>query len=517
MSLISLFVHGEYSQLLLSSVALLFTFYALGRIIQQYFRYNKSNIFISAPIGMVGFLLLNQAVYTPIIITGLGVDVLAIVDTLKSISLLLFIIISYEAWFPKFNMIGLKTVALAFLSIGAVLVYYDIFAAANNYFAAIDEVWIAGIENIGITGIYEPGILDPSLNNVINGYQSTYYWIYLNSAFGEIDTSKVITIEMSTVWLTIVTSSILAGVVNNEKTIASYIVATIISMVIATVLGFTSPSNDQFYIICISIIVTMILYDYAKRVAPSEKSITLALFTTLAFTTIGAYSFAFFLIFGLVAITLSSIRGGNIVWNTINYLLLILLVTSYFIIAMFIHNITYITTILLYVVILGIVLVLLFLPLYSIGYTPSRRKELVQFEKTINEKIGAGVIVTALVLTLFSMFINFINDTPTFQLVSEFFGEFNSFGTSAYVGFFLYLGIIFLPTTIILLLWYFGKRNSLSSLFAFINTLLNPVTVSTLCRVLSISFSGEIILIPSMLMISIFLLHELTKRVPALH
>ncbi len=513
MSLISLFIHGEYAQLLLSAVVLLATFYALGRIIQKYFRYNKSNIFISLPIGLIAFLIINQVVYTPIIITGLGVEIISIVDTLKAISLALFIVISYEAWFPRFNKIGAKTVGLSLLSVATVILIYGLSALTLNNFAVINSTWVDGINTIGENGVYNP----MGDGTVMNEYQSTYYWLYLNSSFGDIEVGKVATVEMAIVWLSAITLAIQSTVVSNEKTILSFITATIISTSVAIALGFASPTNDLFYVVGIAIIITMILYDYAKRVTPSENSITMATLGSLAFITIGSYSFAYFLIFGLIAITLSSIRGGNIVRNTIHYLLTVLLATLYFVIAMFIHNINYIDTIFFYLIIIGVIFVLMFLPLYSIGYTPSRRKELVMFEESITSKIGIGVIVTTILITLLALFINFIGDSTTYALLRGFFSEFNSFNNNEVLGLLMYILIILIPSATIFIFWYFGKSNPLLSLFAFINALLNPVTISTLCTILNISFSGEIILIPSMLLLSIFILNEFTKRVPSLH
>lgn len=514
MSILSLFINGEYKLLLFSAVVLLVVFYALGRIVQRYFRFNKSNIMISIPLGMVFFVIINQLVYAPIIITGFGESMLSIIDTLKAIGIAIVIVISYEAWMPRFSWIGLKSIAFSIISISTVISIYAVFAVFfGDWFATTNTEWTSSIETI-----FDGGTpTDNPLEAIINSYQSMYYWLYLNSSFGDISIEKVINIQVALVWITSVCLAIQSTIVNNEKTIISYIAATTLSLFAMFVLGYISPTADLFYIMSISIIVMMLLYDYSKRSNPPENTITMALISSLAFITVGANSFLYFLLFGLVTITLSTIRGGNIVNNTITYLMLTVGIFAYYIISLTLHDIVYIRTILLYVILLAIILILMLLPLYSIGYNPSRREELVQFENSIKNRIGTGVVITAIIITSISLFINFTNDSSTIELVKEFFNEFNGFNSSVTLGLILYLSIIFLPSVVILTLWHFGIRSNLLSLFAFINIILNPINASTICDLLNISFQGELILIPSMMIISIYFVGEISKRIPSLH
>lgn len=514
MSIISLFFQGEYAQLLLSAVALLIVFYALGRIVQRYFRFNKSNTFISIPLGMLLFTIINQIVYAPVIVTGLGQDILKIVDTLKALAIILFIFISYEDWFIMPSRLGLKTVTYSILSIGfSVGVYATMAFVFPEWFSVVNEEWILGVQSIFDGG----NTSDNPWISVVNSYQSMYYWLYLNSSFGELDLVKVVNIQVALVWIISVTLAIQSGIVNNEKTIISFIASTAISVVQVLVLGYISPTNDLFYIMVTATIVVMLLYDYTRRSVPSENIILMTLFASLAFITIGSNSFTYFAIFGLTAITLSAIRGGNIVSHTISYLMLTAGIFTYYIISLTLHDIAYIRTIILYILLLAVILILMLLPLYSIGYNPSRRGELVDFEKSIHTRIGTGFAITALVTTLLSIFIGLTNDNAFLEQLRIYFIEFNGFGSSVLLGVVLYFSIILIPSIIIIVLWHFGKSNTLLCLFAFINILLNPINISIMCEILNIEFKGEIILIPSMMIISIFIINEITKRVPSLH
>ncbi len=530
MSLIGLIFKGEYSQLLISAVALLFMFYTLGRIIQKYFRFQRSNIYISIPIGLFAYTLLNQLVYTPILITGMGIDVLSIIDTLKAMAVLLFIFISYDAWLPSFSFLGIKAVSLSIASLLFVLLVYGMLLAFDSGFAPVDADWIASLDQIQKTDVYSP-IGDDSFAAVMNGYQSTYYWIYLNSLNATwadttgiagnteqvLQTAEVVRIEMALIWLTALTLSVQSSVINTEKSVTSHLVATGISTGLMISLGYLSPTSDIFYTLSLSIMIAMLLFDYSKRSIPSDTTMTIALLGTMSFSTIGTNSLSFILVFGLLIITLTAIRGGNIVRNTIHFLSLIVVFLAYCIVAMFFYDFALIKAIMLYIAVLAVVLLLMLLPLYSIGYTQSRRAELVQFEKSINNRIGTIVITTTVITTLLSLFIGFINDFGIFEQLEKFFVEFNAFDGGVWIGLSLYVFIILIPTAIILTFSYFGKKSTLLSLFAFFNLLLNPITLSSLITMFSIQFSGVILLIPSILILSIYSLGEITKRIPTLH
>ncbi len=522
MSIISLFFQDEINQLVLSTVALLITFYALGRIAQGYFRFHKSNIAISIPLGLMVFLVINQLVYTPIIITDLGVDVLSIIDTLKSIIIILFIAISYEQWFPKFSSIGTKSAA--FITVNTLVIVFVYFVLILNFpsiFSTVNNQWVYSINLIGKNEFYNPINIDGS-TYVLGGYQSTYYWIYLNSVFANGDvtiewTSKVVNYYIAIVWIICVTLAIQFTIVNNEKTFISNIISLLVSLLAVVGLSFISPTTNLFYTSSIAIIISMLLFDYAKRTNPTETIIYVALLSTITFTTVGQHSFSYLLVFGFMSIILSMISGGNIVGNTISYISVFLIVTSYYIFSLFIHDINYIKNIIVFVALIGLILMLLLIPLYSLGYTQSRREELVGVEKRINKSLGRFAGISTLVLTLFALFINFINETSTVELLNDFFIQFNVINESKKLGVVLYLTLILVPLILISILYFLNKRNKLLTTFLFLNLILNPIVLSTAYSFLSISFTGDVLLIPSLMTISLFMLNELIRRVPALH
>ncbi len=523
MSLISLFFHGEYQQLILSSVALLITFYALGRIAQGYFRFHKSNILISIPLGLIIFLFINQLVYTPIIITDLGMSTLAVIDTLKAIIILIFIAVSYEQWIPKFSFIGIKSLAYMIVVTSAVIVLYLFLLNNFDDFAIVDEQWVYQIYMIKENNFYGIENTTDDIYNILSGYQSTYYWIYLNSAFAvgeEITTEtieKVVRVHVAIVWIATVSLAIQSSFVSNEKTFVSNIIAGGLSVIAMFSLGMISPTSDLFYTLSLSFIVSMILFDYAKRKQPTEIIIYVALLSTTAFTTVGASPLAYLMMFGFLAVLLSIIRGGNIINNSISYMTIVIVVITYYIFAMIIHDLENIANILFYLVLIGVLLMLILLPLYSLGFTQSRREELVKAERRMNKKIGKTIIISTLVTTLFALFLNFINEIKTIDLLINFFIEFSMFEANAYVGLTQYLIMVVLPMILITFFYNINKRNDLLSAFIFVNLFLNPIVISTFCNTLSIVFTGDIILVPSVLLLILFLLNEIQRRIPYLH
>ncbi len=517
MSLISLLFENPNVQMLLATVALLFMFYAIGRIIQTQIKYNKSNIFISIPIGLIAYMILNQLIYTPIILTGLGVNALSVIDTLKGIGVLLFIAISYEAWMPKFSIFGLKSAGYSILSISIVFIFYIIFAITVDSFAYVFTDWIANIDYIKDNGVYEPSENLDTLAAIINNYQSTYYWIYINSYFTTATTTEVVNKQMASLFIIAVTLSFHSSFINHEKSLLSVIFSTILAVFTALILGFISPTNDMFYTVSLSIILYLMLYDYIKRSEPSEKSITISLTGSIAFITIGANSFLFTFIFGIMAITLTAIRGGNIVRNTIHFLLIILAIIIWFIFALFIYDLALISTALVYLLVLIVIFSLLFLPLYSIGYTQSRREELVSFEKSIKKRIYIGIVIAAVVFTTLSLFINWVNELKTIDELKLFFSNFNQMGTSALGGLIFYLAIIVAPVVTIIVLRRIGYENHILSLFVCLNILFNPIALTTMGNVLNIGFTTEVILVPSIMLLIMYPIGELVKAVPQLH
>ncbi len=517
MSILSLIFKNENAQLLLSAVALLFMFYALGRIVQKHLRLNRSNVYMSIPIGLLTYMIVNQLIYTPILVTGIGVETLSAVDTLKGISVLLFIIISYDAWLPRLSWIGTKTLLLVILTIGIVFLNYWLFSYFDQNFASINSDWVNKIDSITTENYYNNGGSIGDIETIVSKYKSIYYWIYINANSSMASTTKVVNVEMTVVWLIAISLAIQSSFINHEKSFLSVTLSIIISIFATTILGYISPTSDMFYTISIALIVTLIMYDYSIKQMPSDQTISIGLLSVAAFVTVGTNSFTYIFIFGIALILLSAIRGGNIVKNTINYLYLILSTIFLYTLTIFIYDVAYIRTILIYLVMLAIIFLLMFLPLYSIGYTPSRREELVKFENTIKTKMWLIITIASTAFTIMSLFIGWINHVDISTLLESFFSDINILSNKWVWGMIGYISLILIPSIIITVLWKRGVTNYLLGLFAFINLLFNPITLVTFSNILNINHVGNILLLYWIFIITIFSLKEIVTRIPTLH
>ncbi len=522
MSVISMFFKSEASQLLLSAVALLITFYAIGRVVQSRVRFNKSNTFISIPIGMFTFLLLNQIVYTPAIllssVTG-DTMIITIIDYLKAFSLILLMAITYKEWMPTFSMIGTKTLIMSSASIALVLTVYYLFAIFDDNFLVMAD-WT---NNYDVKLLMNPRLSfpelgdDSSLTDVVRNYQSTLWWINLTAINSNSTIAAVLTYQMSIIWVVTISLSLQSAIVNNEKSISSYAFATVLSILMSLVIGYLSPSSENFYVFSFIIMLTLLLYEYSKRRLPSEKYITLTIIGSLIFLTIGDSSIILSLLMGFLALTLTSIKGGNMVRSSVHYLGSIVGSLFYYIVIIFVTDTSKIASVIIYLAVMLIVLTLFLLPMYSLGFNPSRRKDLVKFEDGIRKGIRKGVISTTLILVFISLAINFLNSASTIDLLVNYFIEFNWINNDLVMGMWLYLLILLLPSVLILIFWKEGQPGNLLGLFSVFSLLSNPIVISTLCNILSIEFTSEIVLFPSALLMLIAILNEVTKRISPLH
>lgn len=530
-------VDNQDITLALTIGSLLFMFYALGRITQAFLRFNRSNTFISIPIGFFVYLLVNQVFFSPIILlfsenaTINTTTLLKIFDILKTIVLLFFIFIYYDAWLPKFSYRGSKKIIVATVSVTFVVLLYAFMAMLFESFCTVDLTWVDSINSIEY-GSYQPPIVPLdidaraegglSLYSIVNKFKSFYYWIYLQANFQNADTSYIVNFEVGIIIVSILTLTILSSVVNTENSMLSYIVATGISVLITLLLGFyVPPTTDLFYSTIISIIITLLFYDYTRKALPSESTITIIFIINTAFITAGLNSMTLLLVYGFLCVTISSLRGGKIIQNLVNYLSLItFLMVMYFssTIVDLSNAGAAITHGFLYIILGGLLILFILLPLYSLANTSSRRGELVSFEKSIKTNLNRIFIGATIACTLFALAFNFLFlEQTTIQLVKNFFAEISPNESKWTIGLIIYLIFIVIPTVTIFVLWRFNIKSTLLSMFAFMNLLLNPFFVSTICQLMNINFESEVLLMPSLLIIATFILQQTTRRVPQLH
>ncbi len=516
MQLLNLITQNQTIQVILLVVYILFISFCLGRIIQQKFRFNKSNTYTAVPIGIVTMLLLNQIVYTPLVLIGLNIDIISIINTIKSISLLLFIIISYEDWLPSTNMVGLKTIGYSLVSLAIVITIFMILTLYVDSFMIANDTWVNDIKNIGVNNVYEPAGKDPIVS-ASNNYKSTYYWMYIISSMMSGDMGVSITMSFGLIFIIGVSLTIQSSIINHERSFTSVFLATMISIMITIILGFIGASNDLFYTLSLSLIILLVIYSYANKEVPSDNAITIGLFATISFFSIGENSISYFTSFGLLLVGISIIKGGNIIRNTIHYLLIGIAIIVWYVPILFIYDTSLIKTVFMYLLFLIGLISLMLLPLFSLGYTQSRREELVNFEKTIKERIGIGSLVGSLGFMLMLIFINFLNGVSTFELAANFIAGIDLYQGRWYIGLTFYLCFILIPTIIIIIFWAYGKKNSLLSLFVLTNLFINPITISSLANLSGFSVSSEILIIIPTTILILWLLGEVVKRIPSLH
>ncbi|NQX83354.1 MAG: hypothetical protein HRS50_01390 [Mycoplasmataceae bacterium] len=70
MFILNLLIGNTFLVLLLTLLMLLIIFYAIGRIIQYFFSFRKSNMIIAIPIGFFSYLVITEIFYTISIFFG---------------------------------------------------------------------------------------------------------------------------------------------------------------------------------------------------------------------------------------------------------------------------------------------------------------------------------------------------------------------------------------------------------------------------------------------------------------
>ncbi len=264
----------------------------------------------------------------------------------------------------------------------------------------------------------------------------------------------------------------------------------------------------------------MILFDYSKRKSPSEGTIYISILASFAFLSIGGSSTLEILVFGLIATILSTIRGGNITGNTVTFLTVWLISIFMTFASIVIYDINYIPNIVVNTVFFIIISLIVLLPLYSLGYTQSRREELVTVENKLTKNIGRNIIIASCIITGFTLFINFINGTSTIDLLTDYLAGFTLMQKNRgdFVrGAVTYSFLIVIPCIIITFFYNINKRSNLLSTFVFINLLANPVIVVSVSHTLSINYDILILIFPSVMLVTLFTINEIAKRVPSLH
>lgn len=540
MAIFSLFFKNVYILSALHLVALLLIFYALGKVVQEYFSFKKSNIYISIPTGMFTYFLITQMFYMPLILLGFNISIISIIETVKAVAVVSILIVSFDKWMPKFSMFGLKSFGYLVATISITLVIYFVLIEYLEFFGQVHMDWINDIGRIGKNSYYEVTKSDSTsiVQSAINRYQSTYYWIYISAShlapkeiepliqsgmgerFGLLYIKEIeffVKYELTIMWLLAVNLTVAGIIINHERNIFSWLYSLLITSLITVILAVPGSTTDDFYSISISVIVVTLLLDYSNQRRPSDILITMSLLTTLTYLTIGNDTLYYLLVFGLMAVILSAIRGGSMIRNSFHFLLINFAIFMWYLTIVTITNLEFVGSIFIYMVGILIVFAMVLFPIYSLGYNTSRRKDLNSFEYKTFNRIGYAVVFTTIGLIVTVFFFLLLAGKPVQGEYDAFFIAVNIFGDKTWVGMLIYLIFIFIPSITIFIFWHYGYRDSLLSLFAFMNIIMNPVISTFMVEVTKIPLSAEIILLPPLLLMLGWVISKIKNSIKVLH
>ncbi len=515
-------------------VSLLFIFYALGKVVQEYFSFKKSNMYISMPVGMFSYFLVTQAFYMPLILLGFNIDIISIIETVKAVAILSIIIVSFEKWMPKFSLFDLKTTGYLSATVAITLGTYFLLVTYIDFFGGVNTIWLEDIARIGSTSIY--GVTDGSTTSIIqdaiNRYQSEYYWIYISaSKLVQVDQvpkiASVVNLEEITffvryeftiIWLLAVNLTVAGIIINHERNVFSWMYSTIVTLLVTILLAIPGATTDDFYSMAISIIIITFVLDYSSQRRPSDTIITLALIASIAYITIGSDTLYYLIVFGLISVLISAIRGGSMIRNSFHFLLINFAIFMWYVSFVTVTNLEFVGSTFLYMIGLILVFTMVLYPIYSLGYNSSRRLDLNTFENRTFNRVGYSIPLITALFTGGIIVIEFLGGNNSLSKYDEFFIATNIFGDGVLVGIIVYILLIAIPTIAILVLWHYGYRNnSLLTLFALMNLIMNPVVSTFMVDITKIPLSTELVLLPSLFIISGYAVMLIKNSIKKLH
>lgn len=521
MIIIGSLINNHTLEILLLLITLLFTFYVLGRIIQETFSFKKSNHFLSIPIGLVIYLIFNHIMYFAIIFFQLKIEFLKGFDFLKEFSLFCIIAVSYKIWIPKNKNFYTSIYITSFTAI-SIIIPIIIFRVSDFYlpsFSPINSDFSDSITNIGELGYFHNISVNEDdfawFQKTFEKYESTYYWIWLTSSWSSLSTEVVIDDLITPIVFIVVSLTVSGSLVDSERSIFSMTLSFLMSTLFILFLGLIGPYNSSFYSLAMIISIVMMLFNYVSQAKPPEKTITILLFSTLTFLTIDDNGLMLIIFYGLMLVIASIIKKGKIIFNTINYLLIVFVIIFICSILFLLENIEFLSEFILFIFIIVSIFSILFFPLYSLEYNGNRRNDLVSLEENLNKKFFKIVIITTIISITLSIFVGLLYNIDQIALYKDFFTSINIFNDSYWLGILIYFLLIILPLIIILIFKYFKIEFNILNLFVFINLIFNPVFVMIFMNIFDFKIDIQIIFLPSILLIVLEFLSLIVKKVPS--
>lgn len=502
----------------------LFLFYSLGAVLQEYFSFKTSNRYISISLGYIFWLLVTLVAFLLPILFELNKNWFKVANFIKDLSFIFMIILYYKSWFPNVEKVNLRFVSRISISFFIIFFSVILFIILNKYTPTsnIDEKFVTSFLNIEksngklIFEINDSG--NPSLM-IIEKYETFYYWLYLTSSnLTSVSLINLKDIIIPSLLITASTSIILGIVVDPEKSIISHLIAFILSMLFVLLEWGTGILNQMFYTIPLLLISFMMIYDYSSKEVPSENSLITSLISLVALITVTDLSIFFLLMIGLVIVSISIIKKGEIVDIMYRYSVAVAtLVISYALVA-FIVSITKAGafefgsqfTILVMLIILFAAIIT---PIRSLSKTNSRREDLVSFESKISKRRITNLIIFSSIVTLASICIYFLlGGKDIFKVIDGYFDII--IYDQIWLSLTIYIVTILIPTLIIMFIAKRYEHSSLLNTIPYLTLILNPITSSLLLNSLDWICDWEIIFIPQVIIFILWCLSKLIDLIP---
>ena len=497
--------------LIFYTMLIVFFSYGLGLVVQTQFDYKKNNRHISIPLGFVIFQALTFIFYFFPIVFNLEISWFKWTEIIKESIIIFILIYFFKLWFPSFKVYGsmIKPILLSGLVIILSLLTYfvlDTFAFPRDTIQmsekkgaplfALNEIYFGNQELYFTSTIRKIVILEK--------YETTYYWIFLLVSSSS---SWFLKYMIPVITIIITSNIVLANVLDSEKSYPTYFLSIPISISIATLLSWVGPNSKLFFILIVVLFLIFLLYDYYFQEIALDKSVIFMLLISLVMITITHLAIIFIIMIGALVVIASIEKKGQTARNVLVYFTLLFIILLLFSIIFFIERKNIIGSAIDLFIILATFIVLTF-KLNSLVNIPSKRSELVSYEKGIEKRLYLGVGLFGLLSIIVSVIYLVIN--YKFIDIVDKLGIFFTIFDKWYIGLSIYLIGIIAP--ILLISFFKTKKPQIINSFIYLNILFNPAVLFAASLFLDISINLLVLVIPSLILFIVWIVGLLIKR-----
>lgn len=472
----------------------LFTFYTLGAILQEYFSFKKHNRMLSISIGFVVWSIFTLVAYTIPILFSLKDVWFKVAGLTKEITLMSIIILYYKSWIPNVREVKRRSLIRVAISILVILLLVVLYFKLESF------------------GFWEGTYYNP------HSYETFYVWIEQKvSNFTSVTYKQFIEIVIPIIILIIINTSIFGVIVDQEKSLISILIAAFISSVFIFLESYLGEYSAIFYVIPFLVLTLLFLFEYANKKIPNDNLLTASLISMTTSITVSSWSFLIIFIIGLVIISLSVIKEGEIIETIYRYTITIFTPLIIYSILMFFstilnNNESLFGTYFVDMIVMILTFSVMIFPLKSLATSNNRRDDLVSFEEKIREKNISLILISSLIIMFLSIIgiIIFI-DEPFIKYIISYF---NIFSEKSLIGVFIYLLLVIVPTLIIVYLNKVHKYHSILDSIPYITFILNPITLNFLCGIGNWDINWMLVIVPEIIVTILWVGGILLKLIP---